>query len=1185
MTMARRRYPTQALSLLALLTARAAADTLPYNPTQLFLSQTDDRNLVYIFTPDSDSTTQAKLLSLDLSSDLDSSSISPTTLYPSLPFLDSASSRAYTPLLDESGNITALVGDCSTGATGAAFWRFQPSAHSQTGNGTWTQETLEPHNLGSDSQSAGANWLAAGLAFSETVGGGLEDTSMYIFGGMCPTEDATSSTWTSAANYSRLLVTMTPEDASEAPTDYQLGLTSSRGPPIAEAGFGVVPLPAAYGSNSSGTQSQQQTFLLVGGHTQTAFINMSQVALFSLPQESWTFMGIDQPSEQEVEPRSGHTAVLSEDGKTVVVLGGWVGDVTTAATPQLAILELGSGYGGDGDWAWTIPDQSSVNFLAGAGLYGHGAVMLPGGIMMVYGGYSISASSTSRMFRRASQTSSTQTLFYNVSSNTWLSTYTPSSSSSTTSGTTTAQKEKSGALASSSQKAGLAVGLILGFFIILCLILFYFWYTRKLGRRRAVRESDMKQLVHPSQDLDTSYHGAHGKNEIETGHGLGHNGDGDGDDPYGPDLWDDRDRAAHPWLPPPTNLPGWKTDAAKAREVERTGLFVNIPSPTRGLRRSVTGRASTSTSQSYNYHAAPRYEDGLVSGRLSRASGTIHPIVECEEEVSPIDEHASDAERKLKGIEKILTQGQAGGEEQHNPFLDPEQPVSPITEYSDGVRRVPTNSRNARPNVYRMSTRDNMLNWVSSWSAASSSGSGSGSGNGIADLHSSGRLSPSKTDERTSSTLSEQSTRSGLSISASLARTGSTHSGTVFGASGAPVISPETSPTRAMFGGDVGGVGRRTPSVQHGRRSPFFGSGPSARRSNTIANHTGYGYGPESPTHGGGANRTSFLGLQHESDTLLGASQSVRVNRTRPGYGHRHQPSDASTAELLANAGPAPAIPPRRRLGWMGSLRRALNVSVGSERSMSLHRPGDEGVTVYDRSASSSPIKNSGYTGLSMGGAGERLNGPRRTVSDGSALLRHKRGKSDWDGDIADGERIWKPYRDSPELDAGDWGDTPVTEHPNPFSDLHQPYSDTPGPNEDTAPDKAGDEDEDWDVEMEAAKRDVQVMFTVPKARLRVVNASESDRDSIRSLSDGGMSLTGTSGVGRSGSVRTLGSRLDRGPSGRSVRSTRGGMNRARSTKEKEGVQVRDMLVEVEEKEKEEAGNRTADEEDKVKMI
>ena len=40
--------------------------------------------------------------------------------------------------------------------------------------------------------------------------------------------------------------------------------------------------------------------------------------------------------------------------------------------------------------------------------------------------------------------------------------------------------------------------------------------------------------------------------------------------------------------------------------------------------------------------------------------------------------------------------------------------------------------------------------------------------------------------------------------------------------------------------------------------------------------------------------------------------------------------------------------------------------------------------------------------------------------------------------------------------------------------------------------------DDDWDVERAAENRVVQLMFTVPRQRLRVVNADDDDNESRR---------------------------------------------------------------------------------------
>jgi len=73
----------------------------------------------------------------------------------------------------------------------------------------------------------------------------------------------------------------------------------------------------------------------------------------------------------EVTSRSGHTAVLSLDGESIVVMGGWW--ATSPRPPTAAgVLKMSQTYN---SWEWTVP--SSAQPKSGTGLYGHGASLLP----------------------------------------------------------------------------------------------------------------------------------------------------------------------------------------------------------------------------------------------------------------------------------------------------------------------------------------------------------------------------------------------------------------------------------------------------------------------------------------------------------------------------------------------------------------------------------------------------------------------------------------------------------------------------------------------------------------------------------------------------------------------------------------------------------------------------------------
>lgn len=1109
--MLRRRLPTiHVLSLVALHTAQdAIAADLPYNPTRIFLDKTS--NYAYILQPDTDSDSnsdgQAQLLSIDISKSLEASSLTQNTLYSTLPFLDADSRKAVLSVYDGSGNITVVASDCSD-EDGQRIWSFAPDSSKKNGNGTWTQRTLS-----SQATSQGVKYLSGGISFSEMVKGNSSDTNLYMFGGMCPLANSTATTWTTTANYSNSMIEYSAVGGKGGNVSYTTNMIANRGPPVVEAGFSITPLTPAYSANTSdGTQTQQQSFILVGGHTHGAFINMSSVALFSLPQQGWTFAPVNQPSSSSaktstvVEPRSGHTAVLTEDGTSIVVFGGWVGDVTTPASPQLAVLKLGSGYGGTGDWAWTVPSSGSAN-LTGSGLYGHGALMLPGGVMMLAGGYTIpTATSKSRFLRRAAQTSNSQTLFYNVSSHSWLSTYDPPAS--VTSMASSADNQRTGALRTTSQKAGLGVGLTIGVLLVIGLVLYYLWYSRRT-RRREARMSDKEGLVRRSDTFDNTWFGASGI-------------DGRGGADAAGGMWNGGEKMNGPaggytWLPQDPNSEQPMTQSRS--EVERSGLLVNAPSPTRGLRKGAPSRAQ------YQYHAAPRYDDG----RISRASGNIHPIEERDEEEDRLssvngDRPLTPAQRQLRALESLL--GDNGPSE--DPFKDPlpnplrSHPVSPDLSLlaGPGVRRSGTNATNATNVSNTTAGTDQVSGWIREWTASYAASLRPTSDN--PHSHSSGRASPTKTDERTSSNLSEESNRSGISA---IARTSSTRSGLFFGASGTPSITPQYSPVEERF--TIAPTNGRSRSPLHSEYNPnteyssqlVVPIRPSAHRSATVESHN--------------TTCTTWGQLMEQSEALLGSAEPSKiVPLNYPKRRHSEKPQQTSTAELLANAGPAPPIPPRRRLGWMGSIRRALGThdrSFSSAAPLNPHHAYTLSSSIqpmmqqyHDRSATNSPTKGYRQGATSRAGASSSMsNGPRRATSDSSEFLRLKRGRQDWERENEPDDPRWIPYHDDPPSpDLGDWGEAMVPEiqiqkHYSNASASHKPKAPTTpqrsGTSQSVRPRDSAlirlvDEQDDWDVETAAAKRDVQVMFTLPKARLRVVNA-DPDRMSQRSISEGGVSV------------------------------------------------------------------------------
>ncbi len=917
---------------------------LPYNPTRAFLSPTYN-DLVYVFQP-STASSSSHLVALNTNRTLSVTGLPFVTVSKPLPFVTDGQNEAFTPAIDEQGRIIVYTGNCSETA-GSSLWIFTPVNESLKVQGTWAEANLSPATSVGSTDQYGADYLASAIAFSSSNNTSSE---LYVFGGMCSNSSSVSAEdWTQSATYSNQMLIL--ESAASSPISsmaYKLGVSSSRGPPVAEAGFSMTALEPTFSQSSDGSQTQHksQTFVLIGGHTQQAFINMSQVALFSLPEQSWSFLPVDPPApaprtdlsvqDTMIDSRSGHTAVLTPDGKQIVVFGGWVGDIHTLANPQLAVLQLGASYGGSGDWHWSVPTQSGQGLASGVGLYGHGVVMLPGGVMMILGGYTIPASGNPKA-RKRDPSQSTQTYFFNTTSTSWISSYSHPSVSQHV----IPSNAESGSITPSG-RVGLGAGLTCGLLAVIGVIIVYFWYSRRLKRRREAREEELRNIA------------AGGKRALGAGSIDGR----ESEMTMNAKWMGDRNRTsrgAYPWA----GNPG----------AERTGLLFEVPSPTRGLRRSLHSRGA--------YQPAPYYDDG----RQSRVSGNIHPIDERDEyEDKP---SSAEAEMVRRTDTNILDSA---------PNLDP---------FHDS-------SRTPSPESPAQERALEVQNWVSDWSAADAF-----------MQQRAGRVSPDKTD-RTSSTLSEQSTRSALSTFSiqrsvgTISRSMSQRSAALFTTNPFSTATTTVSNTAATSTHLVVPGGHKMTSGHNPshRRSQSLTIRPNPRRSNTSDTFM--------------TIPTSFPQLQLEGEALLG------------GY---------------AEHGESPTKSHGRARGWMGSMRRAF---TGADRSTSTspeHR---------NNSASSSPTKYY-YTEAGL---------PRRAASAGAMLWQKRQGAKDWDVE---------------------------------------------GGNRGTESRALAADDEEWDVESAVEKRVVQVMFTVPREKLRVVNAGpDGDGVSISSTKEKeGPKGEGTEGKGK----------------------------------------------------------------------
>lgn len=465
----------------------AGSQASPYTPTAILLPQcgplpcqNQSSDVAYIISPGDSS---VDLLSIDLSSTLRASSPNLDTLTSGLPFLDGHDSATFTASISEDGIITVLAGECSLSGS-ASVWTYDPASSKSE----WTKHKTDSNGLRAPS------FLGGSLSFSATIAPEVSPPITYVYGGMCPWSNATASMWQSTASYSNQMLKVSSQNSGSDAT-YTVEYAPNNGPPIAEAGFSFTTLPPSI-ANRSGIVTQQVNHVLLGGHTRGAFINMSTAGLWSLPEESWGFISINGPSSNvntelaikdlptSVDSRSGHTTVLNEDGSALIVLGGWVGDLTQAAMPQLAIVDISDGFD---EWRWSIPTAQP----SGLGIYGHGAVLLPGNVMMVYGGYSISSASESKARKRQVGGKDEVPMFLNLTSMTWTNDYTNPVGIEGNSATL------AGGGNPKSKQIGLGVGLGLGIPLLIAAVVLALWCMRHRRRERDFRDEVVRNL---SQD-------------------------------------------------------------------------------------------------------------------------------------------------------------------------------------------------------------------------------------------------------------------------------------------------------------------------------------------------------------------------------------------------------------------------------------------------------------------------------------------------------------------------------------------------------------------------------------------------------------------------------------------------------------------------------------------------------------
>jgi len=240
-------------------------------------------------------------------------------------------------------------------------------------------------------------------------------------------------------------------------------------------------------------------------------------------------------------------------------------------------------------------------------------------------------------------------------------------------------------------------------------------------------------------------------------------------------------------------------------------------------------------------------------------------------------------------------------------------------------------------------------------------------------------------------------------------------------------------------------------------------------------------------------------------------------------------------------------------MGWLGSVRRVLNRSntgntarsavsqiLTGARSTSLTASSQRYAgTGGNNTASNSSSSHSQHTASGEISPGKRKSGPPRRAASDAGLWKARRGARDWLSDTNDDDHHRR------RRSGDDWG----------APEDMEPYRDNPYQRADRAGDgDAGagahddaDAESDWDVEAAAERRVVQVTFTVPRSRLRVVNADADVRSLVSSVGETAEIVgAGREGeVGQKGRVGSGESRVSAGSLG--SRESDGGSRRQRA--------------------------------------
>ncbi|KAK6498016.1 hypothetical protein TWF506_004260 [Arthrobotrys conoides] len=288
-----------------------------------------------------------------------------------------------------------------------------------SGSATDSVITSTASDTASDTASSSESSTIIAAETTTTASDSASSTISTIQTSSTQTTESSTSTKPTSTSTSTAKSSTSPPSASKSsnpdPSSHlDISISTPPNPPIPEAGFSITPL------NLKKQNSTTNGMLILGGYTSTnRFVGLGQLAFFSPKSESWTFVSATL-ADDRITPRAGHTAIVDESAKRIIIFGGWIGNITRPAKPSMVILKIGDLE--NNGWEWD--SFNATEEVEGSAppddipLWGHAAILLDGNVMMLTSGFHVKPLDSS-----GKQMVNQQTWFLNLTSNQWVERY------------------------------------------------------------------------------------------------------------------------------------------------------------------------------------------------------------------------------------------------------------------------------------------------------------------------------------------------------------------------------------------------------------------------------------------------------------------------------------------------------------------------------------------------------------------------------------------------------------------------------------------------------------------------------------------------------------------------------------------------------------------------------------------